>query len=255
MIGIINPKVSNGHRFILIVIDWLFYEVSWVYLIYQYEAKAVKKFLKRDIICRYGLPEIVIIDNAHNLNGLVVHNLFKQMQVKHFNFTPYRLYTNEAVEAANKNKIKKIVVTYTDYHEMLPYALHIDQTIVRTLTGVIPYSKTYGMEVVLPIEMEIPSLQILMEVNFEDNEWVWAKYEWLNMIEGRRLEEICHRKLYQKRMSRVYNKKVWPCEQQVGELHGALILTNMDREEVHKPINSNIVKNIFLEILLFKRYQ
>jgi len=66
---------------------------------------------------------------------------------------------NVAVGAANKN-IKKIiqnmVVTYKDLHEMLLFALHGYHTSVCTSTRATPFSLVYGMEVVLPLEVEIP---------------------------------------------------------------------------------------------------
>ena len=68
---------------------------------------------------------------------------------------------NGAVEVANKN-VKKIIVeaieTYKDWHEKLPFALHAYRTRVWTSTKVTPYSLVYGMEAILPIEVEIPSL-------------------------------------------------------------------------------------------------
>jgi len=81
---------------------------------------------------------------------------------------------NEAVEATNKN-IKKIVqkmtMSYNDWHEMLPFALHGYQTSVRILTGATPFSLVYKMEVVLPFEVEVPSLRILSESGLEESEW------------------------------------------------------------------------------------
>ena len=68
---------------------------------------------------------------------------------------------NGAVEAANKN-VKKIVAKitdiYKDWHEKLSFSLHAYQTSVRTYTGATPFSLVYGIEAVLPIEVEIPSL-------------------------------------------------------------------------------------------------
>ena len=49
---------------------------------------------------------------------------------------------NGAVEAANKNIkkiVQKMVVTYKDRHEMLPFALHGYRTTVRTSTGATPF--------------------------------------------------------------------------------------------------------------------
>ena len=80
---------------------------------------------------------------------------------------------NGAVEAANKN-IKKIVqkmtVSYKDWHEMFPFALHGYRTSVRTPTGATPYSLVYAMEAVLPFEVEIPSQKILAESGLEESE-------------------------------------------------------------------------------------
>ncbi|PKI63919.1 hypothetical protein CRG98_015700 [Punica granatum] len=71
---------------------------------------------------------------------------------------------NGAVEAANKN-IKKIIekmtVNYKDRHEMLPFALLAYRTSIRSSTGATPYSLVYGMETVLLIEVEIPSMRIM----------------------------------------------------------------------------------------------
>ena len=61
------------------------------------------------------------------------------------------------------------------------------------------------MEVVLPIEVEIPSLRVLMETKLEKAECVQARYEHLNLIEEKRLKALCHGQLYQKRMTRAHD--------------------------------------------------
>ena len=48
------------------------------------------------------------------------------------------------------------------------------------------------MEVVLPIEVEIPSLRVLREIELEEAEWLQARYEQLNLIEEKRMKAICH---------------------------------------------------------------
>ena len=87
---------------------------------------------------------------------------------------------NGAVEAANKN-IKKIVgkmtEAYRDWHEKLPFALLAYRTSVRTSTGATPFSLVYGMEAVLPIEVDIPSLRILTEIRLDEAEWVQSQYD------------------------------------------------------------------------------
>ena len=86
--------------------------------------------------------------------------------------------------------------------------LHAYRTRVRTSTRATPYSLVYGMEVVLPIEVEIPSLRVLKEVELEEAEWVQVRYEQLNLIKERRMKVICHGQLYQRRMMRAHDKKI-----------------------------------------------
>ena len=110
---------------------------------------------------------------------------------------------NRAVEAANKNVKKivgKMIDTYNDWHEKLPFALYAYWTSVRMSTNATPFSLVYGMESVLPIEVEIPFLRVLMEAKLKKAEWVHARYEQLNLIEENRLNALCHGQLYQKRM-------------------------------------------------------
>jgi len=68
----------------------------------------VKKFIERDLICQYGPPEKIIIDNARNFNGKMIIELYAKWKIKHSNSLPYRPKMNGAVEAANKN-VKKII--------------------------------------------------------------------------------------------------------------------------------------------------
>ena len=119
---------------------------------------------------------------------------------------------NRAVEATNKN-IKKIIEkmkdTYKDWHEKLSFTFHAYRTTIRTSTRATLFSLVYGMEVVVPMEVEIPFLHVLMEKELEDAEWIQARYEQLNLIEKKRLSALCHGQLYQRRMIQAYDKKVY----------------------------------------------
>ena len=63
-----------------------------------------------------------------------------------------------------------MIVTYKDWHEMLPFALHGYRTTARASTGATPYSLVYGMEAVLPIEVQIPSLQIMKDAGLSEDD-------------------------------------------------------------------------------------
>ena len=68
VIGPITPKLSNGHRFILVAID---YFTKWVEAeSYAWVTKEVViRFVRKNLVCRFSLPESIISDNARNLNN------------------------------------------------------------------------------------------------------------------------------------------------------------------------------------------
>lgn len=112
VMGPISLKASNGHRFIFLVID---YFTKWIEAasFANVTKTAVCRFLKKEIICRYGLPERIISDNALNLNNKMMKQVCEQFQIKHHNLSPYRPKMNGAIKAANKN-IKKIIGKMTE---------------------------------------------------------------------------------------------------------------------------------------------
>jgi transposase InsO family protein len=278
MIGMIEPKASNGHRFILVAID---YFTKWVEAASYANVtrQVVAQFIKKEIICRYGVPNKIITDNGSNLNNQTMRELCKNFKIEHHNSSPYRPKMNGAVEAANKNIkkiLQKMVKTYKDWHEMLPFALHGYRTAVRTSTGATPFSLVYGMEAVLPVEVEIPSLRVLIETKLEEAEWVRSRFDQLNLIEEKRMTALCHGQLYQQRLKRAFDKKVRPRQFREGDLvlkailpihkdvrgkwtpnyegpyivkktfsGGALILATMDGEEFPLPVNSDAVKKYY----------
>ncbi|WCJ37869.1 hypothetical protein M5689_018968 [Euphorbia peplus] len=242
VIGAIEPKASNGHRFILVAID---YFTKWVEAAsYANVTSAViKKFIKTNIICRYGLPERIITDNAKNFNSKVIEEMCSQFKIKHHNSTPYRPKMNGAVEAANKNLkkiVQKMALTYKDWHEMLPYALHGYRTTMRTSVGATPFSLVYGMEVVVPIEVEIPSLRIMLESEIDDSEWLQRRYDQLHFLEEKRLAAIFHDP-----RGKWTPKYEGPYVVKKAFSGGDMILTNMDGEELENPVNSDAVMRYY----------
>ncbi|XP_071909760.1 uncharacterized protein [Coffea arabica] len=126
---------------------------------------------------------------------------------------------------------------HRDWHEKLPYALMAYRTSIRTSMEAVwngmeaPYSLMYGMEAMLPTEVEIPSLRILMETKLEEADWIRQRYEQLSLIDEKWLNATCHGQCYQKRMAQAYNKKVHLHTFEEGDKvlpGGALILAEMD---------------------------
>src|ERR1043165_5768431 len=99
MIGMIEPKASNGHRFILVAID---YFTKWVKAASYANVtrQVVTRFIKNNIICLYDTPSKIITDNGTNLNNKMMKELCDNCKIEHHNSSPKM---NGVVEAANKN--------------------------------------------------------------------------------------------------------------------------------------------------------
>ncbi|XP_070005164.1 uncharacterized protein [Nicotiana sylvestris] len=85
-IDLIEPTASNRHRFILVAI---YYFTKWVDVV-CYKAvteKVVTDFVRDCIVCRFGVLESIITDNAATLNSDLMKDMCETFKSKHKNST------------------------------------------------------------------------------------------------------------------------------------------------------------------------
>ena len=141
--------------------------------------------------------------------------------VQHHRSSGYRPQTNGAVEAANKNIkriLRKMVETSRDWSEKLPFSFWAYCISFRTSTGATPYSLVYGMEAVLPVEIEMGSLRVTLEQQISETEWAQSHFDQLSLLDERRLRAADHVQAYQRKMARSFKKRVKPRPLQRGDL-------------------------------------
>jgi hypothetical protein len=125
------------------------------------------------------------------------------------------------MKSANKNVkviLEKTIERYQDWEDKLPFALWGYRTSIRTSIGMTPYSLVYGLEAVLPAEMEAKYLRKILESQIPEVEWVKARYEELVLTDEKRLKALYHVQRYQGRMACAFNKKVKPRNLKEGDL-------------------------------------
>ena len=211
IIGKISPKSSSGHDFILVAID---YFMKWVEATSYAKLNAAKvaTFIRSHIICRNGVPHELISDRCVHFRG-EVDTLLQRYGILHHRLSAYRSQTNGAVDAANKNIkriLRKMIETSRDWSEKLPSALWAYRTSFRTSIGATPYSLVYGMEVVLPVEIEMGSLRKALKQQILEAEWVQSWFDQLSLLDERRLRVADHIQTYQRKMARSFKKWVKP---------------------------------------------
>ena len=183
-------------------------------------AAKVATFIRSHIICRHGVPHELISDRGVHFRG-EVDTLLQTYGIQHHRSSAYRPQTNGAIEAANKNIkriLRKMIETSRDWSEKLPFALWAYRTSFRTSTGATPYSLVYGMEAVLPIEIEMRSLRVALGHQISEAEWVQSRLDQLSLLDERRLRAADHIQAYQRKMARAFKKRVKPRPLQRGDL-------------------------------------
>lgn len=98
-----------------------------------------------------------------------------------------------------------------DWHERLGEALWAYRTTHRTPTQATPYSLVYGVEAVLLLEKQIPSLRIAIQEGLTTEDNARLRLEELEALDERRLEAQQRLECYQARLSRALSSPIGLC--------------------------------------------
>jgi hypothetical protein len=166
-IGPINPSSSVGHIFILTTTN---YFTKWTEVVPLKHAQDehVISFLESNIFSCFGLPIEIISDNGPTFISGKFTQFLNKFGVNHFTSSTYYPQGNGKVESTNKNLVKILKKIINDkphqWHTLLTYALWVDQTTTKTSTGHTPFQLLYGQEAIIPVELELTSLRLALQV-------------------------------------------------------------------------------------------
>ncbi|XP_030939948.1 uncharacterized protein K02A2.6-like [Quercus lobata] len=186
VIGRIAPKTLNGHKYILVAIDCLdgfpsgepihvIAPIGATFLRQRATQLQVAPSRTRGASSSSVVPppsstgtaavETSGVATAAEADGKV-RKVMKGYSLEYHKSSPYRPQANRAAEIANKNMrniLAKMVVTYKDWAEKLPFGLWGYRTSICASNWEPPYSLVYGSEAMFPIEVEIQSLRVLVK--------------------------------------------------------------------------------------------
>ncbi|KAG9458886.1 hypothetical protein H6P81_003394 [Aristolochia fimbriata] len=221
IIGPINPKSSANHQYILAATD---YFSKWAEAAAYKEIKAatVVDFIRTQIVYRYGVPRYIMTDNGTPFRNKTMDNFCEKFGIRQRTSTTYNPAANGLAEAFNKTLCKILKKTVAgnkkDWHERLGEALWAYRITFRTPTESTPYSLVYGVEAVLPLEIQIPSLRVALREGLTEEENIRLRLQELESLDEKRLEAQQRLECYQARLTRTFNKKVKLRSFQKGDL-------------------------------------
>jgi hypothetical protein len=186
IIGEITPSSSKIHKYILTATD---YFMRWVEAIplTHVNGKVVIQFIEQQLITRFGVPSILVFDNATYFSStlLTKFSLDKGIMIKYSaNYYPRG---NGVAESTNKNLVRILKKTVTDNqrncHNQLHNALWADRVMPKEDVGKSPYFLVYGQEAILPNWLYLPSLQLAQDSNEEPSLAMQQGIDTLLMLE------------------------------------------------------------------------
>jgi hypothetical protein len=162
IVGKLTPAQGNC-TFAIITVE---YVTKWVEVkpVTNITSATIQKILWRNIICHYGVPHQITIDNAKYFDSAMFKDFCPQVGTKVSFTSVYHPQTNGAVEWANAlifEAIKKILKGEKKgkWAEVMPRAIWIQNTTLSRAINFTPFWLLFRVEAVLPEEIEHKSLR------------------------------------------------------------------------------------------------
>ena len=124
----------------------------------------VKKFVWKNIINIFGVPNTLISDNGLQFNSRAFRDFFRDLNITNRYSIPVYPQSNGQARAINKTILnglkKRLDSAKGNWAEKLPNVLWAYRMTPCRSTGETPFSLTYGAEAVIPAEVNICSAWI-----------------------------------------------------------------------------------------------
>ena len=209
---IIGPlhRSTQGVQYLLVLTD---YFSKWIEAETYVNIKdsAVKTFIWKNIICRHGVPYEIVTDNGPQFISHEFEAFCSDWRIKVSYSTPQNPQGNGQAEDANKTILSNLKKRLSHlkgvmYDELQP-VLWAYRTTPRRATGETPFSLVYGMEAVVPAELNVPGLRrTKAPLNEEENSAVLD--DSLDTINERRDQVLIRIQNYLQAAARYYNSKI-----------------------------------------------
>ncbi|XP_065634993.1 uncharacterized protein LOC136069854 [Quercus suber] len=169
----------------------------------------------KSIVTRFGVPHTLISDNGLQFDSNAFRSYYSELRITNRYSTPSYPQGNGQAEAVNKVIVNGLKKRLDDakgkWVEELPHVLWAYRTTPCRSTGETPFSMTYGVEAIIPLETCFPTLRTSLFSPASNDELLEAS---LDLIEERRESAMVRLAHYQQKLRQGYdaNVKLRPLE-------------------------------------------
>jgi hypothetical protein len=208
------PQSVGQKKYLIVAID---YFTKWVEAeaIPAETSAAAEKFFRTNIICRFGVPLVLVTDNGTQFTSEGFQDFCEELGIEHRFSAVAHPQSNGLAESANKAILGAIRKKKDNWLNELPSVLWGIRTSKQSATGETPFNLAYGTEAVVPIEVGFGSPRV--ELYSEDNNarGLRANLDLAQEVRDKALSRMVNR---QRSIARHFNSKVRPRGFKVGDL-------------------------------------
>ena len=123
--------------------------------------KNIRSFVWRNIICKYGIPRVLVFDNGKQFDNSAFKDFCLELGIKNHYLSLAHPQANGQVEVTNRSLLKIIKIRLEGakgiWLDELPSVLWAYRTTARTSIGEMPFRLAYGTDAVIPAEVGLTS--------------------------------------------------------------------------------------------------
>ena len=188
----------------------------------------VKKFVWKNLVTWFGVPDSLMSDNGLQFDGKVFRTFYSDLGIKNKYSTLAYPQSNGQAEVVNKTILnglkRRLDGAKGRWAKELPNVLWAYCTTPRRSMGETPFSLTYGAEAVILTEVSLCSARVVGFDPIQNEDLMMEHLDWLEEC-----REVATIRLaeYQQRLAQRYNRDINGREFSAGDLVLRKVVGNM----------------------------
>ena len=199
----------------------------------------VRNFVRRSIICRFGIPKALVSDNGKQFDNPKFRDFYAKLGIKNYYSSPTHSRSNGQAEIiirtlkiALKTKIENLKGKWVEY---LPEVLWAYKTTRKSATQETPFALAYGTEAVAPVEVGQKSPRVEF-ANTEHNEEILRLN--LDLLEEKHEQVLNRAEDYHRKTVKYYDRRIRPKSFKPGDLVLKKLLPSRN-DPTHRKLGPN----------------